>query len=55
MPEHASRAFIELDGTICSGRMLHLLPALPSNEKNDDEIPGTIYSKIIHIFCFFFF
>lgn len=27
MPEHAVKAYSELDGSILQGRMLHLLPA----------------------------
>lgn len=35
MPEHAVKAFTELDGTSFCGRMLHLLPA--KTEKLDNE------------------
>ncbi|KAJ2949187.1 hypothetical protein O0L34_g6129 [Tuta absoluta] len=39
MPEHAVRAYTELDGTAFCGRMLHLLPAKPVREEeaSDDE------------------
>lgn len=35
IPEHAIKAFNELDGTIFHGRMLHLLPG---KSKESDEI-----------------
>lgn len=35
MPEHAVKAYTELDGTVFCGRMLHLLPA--KTEKLDNE------------------
>lgn len=34
MPDHAVRAYTELDGTIFHGRMLHLLPG---KAKDDDS------------------
>lgn len=36
MPEHAAKAFTELDGTIFQGRMLHLLPAKVKDEPVED-------------------
>lgn len=39
MPEHAVKAYTELDGTAFCGRMLHLLPA--KTEKVDDDDDGT--------------
>ncbi|XP_064648484.1 probable RNA-binding protein 19 [Lineus longissimus] len=33
MPEHAVKAFMELDGTIFQGRLLHILPAKTKEEK----------------------
>lgn len=38
MPEHAVRAFSELDGSTFHGRMLHLIPG---KSKNDDDDPDT--------------
>lgn len=38
MPEHAVRAFSELDGSSFQGRLLHLIPG---KSKNDDENPDT--------------
>lgn len=40
MPEHAVKAYTELDGTAFCGRMLHLLPARAEkldNESDDGE------------------
>ncbi|GBP69325.1 Matrix metalloproteinase-2 [Eumeta japonica] len=37
MPEHAVKAYTELDGTIFCGRMLHLLPAKAEKDKDDDN------------------
>lgn len=37
MPEHAVKAFTELDGTVLHGRMLHLLPG---KNKNTPELEG---------------
>lgn len=39
-PEHAVKAFNELDGTIFQGRMLHLLPGIASKTKEDEEAEG---------------
>lgn len=36
MPEHAVKAYSELDGTILHGRMLHLLPGKAKDEPDDD-------------------
>lgn len=42
MPEHAVKAFTELDGTAFCGRMLHLLPAKTEKleYESDDGKPG---------------
>lgn len=37
MPEHAVKAYTELDGTAFCGRMLHLLPAKTEKLENDDD------------------
>ncbi|XP_047030277.1 probable RNA-binding protein 19 [Helicoverpa zea] len=37
MPEHAVKAYSELDGTAFCGRMLHLLPAKTEKLENDDD------------------
>lgn len=39
MPEHAVKAFKELDGTVLHGRMLHLLPG---KSKDKPDIEGKI-------------
>lgn len=36
MPEHAVKAYTELDGTAFCGRMLHLLPAKTENLEDKD-------------------
>ncbi|XP_044765331.1 probable RNA-binding protein 19 [Coccinella septempunctata] len=38
MPEHAVRAYSELDGSICQGRMLHLLPAKAKDSVENNNI-----------------
>ncbi|CAG9786817.1 unnamed protein product [Diatraea saccharalis] len=37
MPEHAVKAYTELDGTVFCGRMLHLLPAKAEKLENSDD------------------
>ncbi len=37
LPEHATKAFNELDGTIFQGRMLHLLPSKSKDEISDND------------------
>ncbi|XP_023938521.2 probable RNA-binding protein 19 [Bicyclus anynana] len=37
MPEHAVKAYTQLDGTAFCGRMLHLLPAKTEKLDNDDD------------------
>lgn len=37
MPEHAVRAFSELDGTDFHGRLLHLIPGKTSNRDEEDD------------------
>lgn len=48
-PEHAVKAFNELDGTIFQGRMLHLLPGIASQTKDEDE---EVEGKFWKIFFF---
>lgn len=36
MPEHAVKAYTELDGSVQDGRMLHLLPA--KSQKSPEEL-----------------
>ncbi|EEB14728.1 RNA binding motif protein, putative [Pediculus humanus corporis] len=45
IPEHACKAYNELDGTIFSGRMLHLLPALPNNEFSEEDLNEDSFKK----------
>lgn len=40
MPDHAVKAYSELDGTILHGRMLHLLPGKAKDE-SDKQSAGT--------------
>lgn len=48
MPEHAVKAYTELDGTVFCGRMLHLLPAKTEKLENDDD-DGAYYTILIII------
>lgn len=36
-PEHAAKAYCELDGSVLSGRMLHLLPVKSKPEPEESE------------------
>lgn len=45
MPEHAVKAYCELDGKILHGRMLHLLPGKPKDEKEDDDEDSTNFKQ----------
>lgn len=45
MPEHAVKAFTELDGTAFCGRMLHLLPAKTEKLEDADDDGNT--TKIV--------
>lgn len=46
MPEHAVRAFNELDGTIFHGRLLHLIPGKnKDNDTDDNEDNSTLNYK----------
>jgi len=47
LPEHATKAFNELDGTIFQGRMLHLLPSKSKNESSapEDGSTGSTFKK----------
>lgn len=44
-PEHAIKAFTELDGKLLQGRLLHLLPAKPMSEEKDVEGPMSFKDK----------
>ncbi|KAM3965303.1 putative RNA-binding protein 19 [Aphomia sociella] len=45
MPEHAIKAFTELDGTSFCGRMLHLLPAKTDKQENESEDEGLSFKE----------
>lgn len=45
MPEHAVRAFNELDGTIFHGRLLHLIPAKAKDDIPDEEAEAGLSFK----------
>ena len=46
MPEHAVKAFSELDGSTFMGRLLHLLPAKPKEDEGEGGVgEGTDYKK----------
>lgn len=45
IPEHAVKAYAELDGTIFHGRMLHLLPGKP---KENIESGEALNATLIH-------
>lgn len=42
MPEHAVRAYSELDGSILHGRMMHLLPG-KAKDSQEDNLDGEVY------------
>lgn len=43
MPEHAVKAYGELDGSILHGRMLHLLPGKSKDVADDTELEGALF------------
>ena len=45
LPEHATKAFNALDGTIFQGRMLHLLPSKSKDEISADDPNASSYKK----------
>ncbi|XP_032220437.2 probable RNA-binding protein 19 isoform X2 [Nematostella vectensis] len=45
MPEHAVKAFNELDGTVFQGRLLHILPAKAKKEESNDNEESISYKK----------
>lgn len=45
MPEHAVRAFNELDGTIFHGRLLHLIPGKSKDDDNNADMDGLSYKQ----------
>ncbi|XP_065936670.1 probable RNA-binding protein 19 isoform X2 [Magallana gigas] len=45
MPEHAVRAYEELDGTIFMGRMLHILPGKEKLDEEKEEKEGSSYKS----------
>lgn len=51
MPEHAVKAYTELDGTIFHGRMMHLLPGKAKINLEDGNYFIFVYYVII---CFMF-
>lgn len=40
MPEHAVKAYAELDGSILHGRMVHLLPGKTKDETEESNLEG---------------
>ena len=38
MPEHAVKAYEELDGSVLNGRMLHLLPGKSNNDPDESTL-----------------
>ena len=44
MPEHAVKAFNELDGHVFQGRLLHILPS--KAKKSEEDITGIIISLL---------
>lgn len=51
MPEHAVKAYTELDGTIFHGRMMHLLPgkAKVNLEDGNNFTLNSIWSQILFL------
>lgn len=45
MPEHAVRAYEELDGTIFMGRMLHILPGKEKLDEENEQKEGSSYKS----------
>nr|XP_022340473.1 probable RNA-binding protein 19 [Crassostrea virginica] len=45
MPEHAVRAYEELDGTIFKGRMLHILPGKEKLDEENEQKEGSSYKS----------
>ncbi|CAH0691925.1 unnamed protein product [Spodoptera exigua] len=45
MPEHAVKAYTELDGTAFCGRMLHLLPAKSEKLEDDEDDEGLSFKE----------
>uniref|UniRef100_UPI00398EA1C6 probable RNA-binding protein 19 isoform X2 n=1 Tax=Pristiophorus japonicus TaxID=55135 RepID=UPI00398EA1C6 len=47
MPEHAVKAFAELDGEVFQGRMMHILPSTVKKEKaeDDDTLGSSTYKR----------
>ncbi|XP_014667180.1 PREDICTED: probable RNA-binding protein 19 [Priapulus caudatus] len=43
MPEHAVKAYAELDGSVFKGRMLHIIPARPSKSDEVEITPDMPY------------
>lgn len=43
MPEHAVKAYTELDGSILHGRMVHLLPGKSKDASEETQLEGNIY------------
>lgn len=51
MPEHALRAYTELDGSALDGRMLHLLPGKAKTSLEDIDLSTIvkIYISFLHL------
>jgi multiple RNA-binding domain-containing protein 1 len=45
MPEHAIKAYAELDGSIFQGRLLHVLPAKEKIGQRPEQEESTSYKK----------
>ncbi|XP_014480667.1 PREDICTED: probable RNA-binding protein 19 [Dinoponera quadriceps] len=45
MPEHAIKAYVELDGTVIDGRMLHLLPGKAKTSLEDIDTENLTYKQ----------
>ncbi|XP_052219695.1 probable RNA-binding protein 19 isoform X2 [Dreissena polymorpha] len=45
MPEHAVKAYTQLDGKVFQGRMLHILPGKEKNEDDEQFAEGSSFKK----------
>ncbi|XP_032690910.1 probable RNA-binding protein 19 [Odontomachus brunneus] len=45
MPEHAIKAYTELDGSVLDGRMLHLLPGMAKTSLEDIDLENLTYKQ----------
>lgn len=53
MPEHAVKAYAELDGSVLDGRMLHLLPGKAKTSPEDIDL-GTIVDTLYNHLSLFY-